>query len=188
MTDPSITYLTAALVAVTSVYVYLTYRMAKASETASRLMKEQSDAITRPYVSISLVKRHNNPHIFLRIENTGQTTARDMTLRFGPEVEGVQNIEEIKKIKGSYLFTKTLASFPPHSPVYFLLGFGSSLSCNKESAANIPLSVAAKYSYGDQTVNETSWLDVNQYEDSALDTNPIVSALGHIKEVIEKTK
>lgn len=184
----AITILTAVLVVITGVYVYLTYRMAKASEAASTLMKEQSDAIARPYVSISLVKRHNNPHIFLRIENTGQTTARDMTLSFGPEVEGVKEIEEIQKIRGSYLFTKTLASFPPHSPVFFLLGFGSSLSCDNKNASKTPLSITAKYSYGHQTFTETSWLDVNQYDGSALDTNPIVSALGHIKEEIGKMK
>lgn len=184
----AITILSAVLVAITGVYVYLTYRMAKASETASKLMKEQADAITRPYVSISLVKRHNNPHIFLRIENTGQTTARDMTLNFGPEIGGVKEIEEIKKILGSYLFTKTLASFPPHSPVFFLLGFGASLSCDNKNASKTPLSIIAKYSSGHQTFTETSWLDVNQYDGSALDTNPIVSALGHIKEEIAKMK
>ena len=184
----AITILTAVLVVITGVYVYLTYRMAKASEAASTLMKEQADAITRPYVSISLVKRHNNPHIFLRVENTGQTTARDMTINFGPEVDSVRDIDEIKKIRESYLFTKTLASFPPHSPVFFLLGFGASLSCDNKSASKTPLSITAKYSYGHQTFTETSWLDVNQYDGSALDTNPIVSALGHIKEEIAKMK
>ena len=184
----AMTGLTAALVLVTAIYAYLTYRMAKASETSARLMEEQSQALTRPYVSVSLVKRHNNPHIFLRVENTGQTTARNMTLRFGPEIESVQTLQGIKEIKDSYLFTKTLASFPPQSPVFFIFGHGASLFSTDKDIAHKTLSATATYSFISQTISETTWLDVNQYNASALDTDPIVSALGHIKEEIAKKK
>ena len=77
-------WLTLVLVVITAYYAYVTARMAKLAESSVLLMKEQSDAITRPYVTISLVKQPNNPFIHLRIENTGQTPAQDLKLLLGP--------------------------------------------------------------------------------------------------------
>lgn len=48
----AMTCLTAVLVVITGIYAYLTHRMVKSSEASVRLMKEQADAISRPYVSL----------------------------------------------------------------------------------------------------------------------------------------
>ena len=184
----AMTGLTAALVVITAVYAYLTYRMVKASETSARLMKEQSDALTRPYVSLSLVKPHNDPFIFLRIENTGQTAAQDLTLTLGPEFDNIQHEQLLTNLKNSYLFTKTLSSFPPHSPVCFILGSGHSLLSKDKNTAQLPFSITARYSFIGTAVSETTWLDVNQYDSSALDTDPVVTALDKIKDEIRKMK
>ena len=47
-------------------------------------------------------------------------------------------------------------------------------------------SITAKYSFSGQTVNETTWLDVNQYDASTLETDPVVDALNKIKDEIAK--
>lgn len=52
--------LTGVLVVITAGYAYLTHRMAKASETSVRLMKEQADAITRPYVVVLVYATHSS--------------------------------------------------------------------------------------------------------------------------------
>lgn len=186
--NDAITCLTAALVVITAIYVYLTYRMAKSSEASVHLMKEQVDAASRPYLSIALVKRPNDPFIFLLVENTGKTAARDMTLTLGPEFDSVQHLKGLKELKDSYLFTKTLATFNPNSPVFFLFGFGAALLSDDKDGPKQPLSITAKYSFSDKTVTETTWLDVNLYNASALDKDPIVSALNKIKEEIAKAK
>lgn len=48
-----IEYLTAILVFVTAIYAYLTHRMAKASEASVEAVRQQSEDMLRPYVSVS---------------------------------------------------------------------------------------------------------------------------------------
>lgn len=52
--------LTAILVLVTTVYSYLTYRMAKASEASVQAVREQSEAMLRPYIDISAYVRRKH--------------------------------------------------------------------------------------------------------------------------------
>ena len=184
----AMTVLTAVLVLITAVYAYLTHRMVKSSETSARLMKEQVDAISRPYVSISLVKQPNDPFILLRIENTGQTAARDMTLILGPEFEKIQHLKGPSYLKSAYLFTKTIAAFPPRSPVHFLLGFGDAFVADDKNRPQETFSITANYSFSGKMVREMTWLDVNQYDSTALETDPIVDALGKIKDELAKKK
>lgn len=184
----AMTILTGILVLVTAIYAYLTYRMVKATEVTTELMKRQSDSMSRPYVTLSLVKPSNNPFILLRIENTGLSVARDMTLTLGPEYDEIKDIKGPKELKDAYLFKNTITSFPPHSPVVYVLGFGASYMADDETRPQKQFSITARYSFSDQIVNETTWLDVNQYDSTTLDTDPVVSALQKIKDEIAKKK
>ena len=184
----AMTCLTAVLVVITGIYAYLTHRMVKASEETTKLMKEQADAIARPYVALSLAKQRNNPFILLRVENTGQTAAKNMKLRLGPEFDTIKHLKGPSGLKDSYLFTKTVATFPPQSPVYFLLGFGDSYVADDKTRPQQTFSITASYSFSDKTVDEITWLDVNQYDGTALETDPIVVALNKLKDEIAKKK
>lgn len=186
--DPMV-LLTGVLVVITGAYAFLTHRMAKASETSVRLMKEQADAISRPYVVISLAKRPNNPFIHLRIENTGQTPAENLTLSLGPEFEKIKDLERMKMLSGSHLFTNTMASFPPRSPVFFLLGFGATLHGGDDKKyPQETFTITANYSFAGRTVSEPTTVDVNQYNSTTLETDPVVDALNKIKDEIAKKK
>lgn len=178
--------LTAMLVLITGVYAYLTNRLAKTAEQSAELMREQNDSISRPYVCLSLFKPKNDPFIFLRVENTGKTSAHNMTLRFGAEFQKVRHLKLLGMLENSYLFTKTLGSFPPNSPIMYIFGCGASLPDSDASTPQDPISVTATYSFGKQTVTETTWLDVNQYNSTTLDKDPVVDALNKIREEIAK--
>ena len=180
------TGLTALLVLITAIYAYLTHRMAKASEASVRLMKEQSDAISRPYVSVSLLKQPNNPFILLRIENTGQTAAQDVTLTLGPEFEKIKHLKGPSELETAYFFSKTIASFPPRSPVHYLLGFGGAFVADDKKRPQETFSITARYSFSGKTVSETTWLDVNQYDSTVLETDPLVEILTKIKDELAK--
>ena len=180
------TGLTGVLVVITGIYAYLTHRIVKSSETSARLMKNQVVAISRPYVSIFLAKQPNNPFILLRIENSGQTAAQDMTLTLGPEFEKIAHLKGPSELKTAYFFSKTMASFPPRSPVHFLLGFGGAFVTDDKKRPQETFSVTATYSFADQTVSETTWLDVNQYDSTVLETDPIVDVLTKIKDELAK--
>ena len=44
--------LTAILVVVTGIYAYLTYKMSNMSERSVQMMKEQTEAMSRPYLVV----------------------------------------------------------------------------------------------------------------------------------------
>jgi len=179
--------LTGALVVITAVYAYLTHRMASASEASVFLMKTQIDAISRPYIVISLVKRPNNPFIHLRVENIGQTAATNLTLTLGPEFAIIKDLDALRRLSGSHLFTKQTASFPPRSPVFFLVGVGSTLlGGDAKKSPQETFTITANYSFGGKNVTETTTIDVNQYDSTSLEHDPVVNVLTEIKDEIKK--
>lgn len=182
-------WLTLVLVVITAYYAYVTASMAKAAESSVRLMKEQADAISRPYVTVSLVKQQNNPFIHLKIENTGQTAAQNLKLSLGLTSDAMKEIEDIRKLSNSHMFKQGAATFPPRSPLYFLIGFGSNLrNDDKMTHTSETFSVTATYSFSGQKVTETTVIDVKQYDDTTLETDPVVDALMKIKDEIAKKK
>ena len=180
--------LTFVLVVITAGYAYVTYRMAMASEHSVALMREQIDSMARPYVCLSLVKQRNSPFIYLRIENTGKTSAHNMTLKWGPEFEKVMHLKLLAMLNSAYIFKNNIATFPPNSPIKYLFGVGDSLIQDEKNEVQIPLSITATYTFGKRTVSETTWLDVKQYHSTSLDKDPVVDAIDKLREVIDQKK
>src|SRR5947208_11651912 len=75
-----IEYLTALLVFVTAIYAYLTHKMAKASDASVQAVRDQSEAMLRPYVTVSPFVRPHTPFLYLRVENSGRTGAENLRL------------------------------------------------------------------------------------------------------------
>ena len=73
-------YLTAILVVTTIVYAYLTYRMAKSSEASAKAVCDQSEAMLRPYITITPFIRSHTPVLYLRVKNSGKTSAKNLRL------------------------------------------------------------------------------------------------------------
>jgi len=75
-----IEYLTAILAFITAIYAYLTHRMAKASEASVEAMRDQSEAMLRPYIIAVLFIRPHTPFLYLRVKNTGRMGAQNLRL------------------------------------------------------------------------------------------------------------
>ena len=72
--------LTAILVVVTGVYAYLTYKMSNMSERSVQMMKEQTEAMSRPYLIVQPIVRPHTPFLYLKIYNSGKTPALNVKL------------------------------------------------------------------------------------------------------------
>ena len=70
--------LTGLLVAITAFYAWVTYRMLQANERVVESMREQSESIYRPYISVTPILEPDNPVFYLRIANLGKTSATDV--------------------------------------------------------------------------------------------------------------
>jgi hypothetical protein len=116
----TIDYLTAILVFITAIYSYLTHKMAKASEASVQAVRDQSDTMLRPYVSISVYIRPHTPILYLKIENTGRTAAEDLQLVMDKDFFqfGERNQAD-KNLRTKAAFVNSIQSLPPNGKLIF---------------------------------------------------------------------
>jgi len=78
--------LTALLVVVTTVYVYLTYLILRSTKDSVQAMDRQVSAIVRPYAHFDLSSA--GPLINATLHNTGQSAAKNVQVSLTPELTG----------------------------------------------------------------------------------------------------
>ncbi len=183
--------LTFILVVITAIYAYLTFRMAKASEASVEAIKDQSQAILRPYIIIAPFIRPHTTLIYLRIKNTGQTNAKNLQLtldhdffQFGEKIDPHRNLRTMSA------FSLPIASFPPGAELIFALAQGSDILGKESNSETTPVqfSITANYEFFGKLVNEINEIDLRPYIGSTIEVNPIVEELERIRKTLEKQK
>jgi hypothetical protein len=186
-----IDYLTAILVFVTAIYSYLTYKMAKASEASVLAVREQSEAMLRPYVSVSPYVRPHTTVLYLRIENTGRTAAENLRLsmdkdffQFGEAKQPDHNL------RTKAAFVDAMQSLPPGGKLVFALAQGFVIFAPGADANIVPhqFCVTASYDFAGKQVTETHRVDLRPYIGSEGERDPVVDELEKLRKVAEKWK
>ncbi len=181
--------LTGILVLVTAIYAYLTYRMAKASETSVEAVKQQSEAMLRPYISISPFIRPHALFLYLRIVNTGRTAAQNLRLTLDQDFFqwGEANNPD-KNLRNLNTFSLPIDSFPPGSEILIALGQGWVFFGEKANSAINPtqFSITATYEFFGKKVKEIDGIDLRPYLGTEAEHAPIVEELERIRKVLEK--
>lgn len=186
-----IDYLTALLVFVTAIYSYLTYKMAKASEASVQAMREQSEAMLRPYVTVSPYVRLHTTMLYLRIENTGKTAAENLRLsmdkdffQFGEANQASHNL------RTKTAFVEPIQSLPPGGKLIFALAQGFILFAPDADQNSVPqqFTVTATYGFGGKEFIETNRIDLRPYIGSEGERDPIVEELEKMRKIAEKWK
>jgi hypothetical protein len=184
-----IDWLTAILVVVTTVYAYLTYKIAKASEASVQAIRDQSEATLRPYISVSTFIRPHTPMLYLRIENLGRTAAENLQLavdrdffQFGETQKPERNLRTMSA------FTVPIDSLAPGTQLNFALGQGWVIFAENASSETMPtrFNITASYGFRGQKVQEVNRIDLRPYIGSESNTDPVVEELEKIRVVVEK--
>ena len=138
----------------------------------------------RPYVVIEPFVRPNTPLFYLRIANTGKTSANDLRLSISTDFH--QFGEENRNIKNFPAFSSTINSFAPNQQLIFALA--QSFLIFSEFNSNLPkqFSITARYSFGSREIIETHNIDLRAYESSEGSKDPIVEELGKIREQLKR--
>lgn len=178
----AIEILTCALVIITAVYAVITYRM-RANERTVEAVREQGEAALRPYVVIGAITPENSHLFFLRIANTGRTSARDVRLELD------RDFFQYGKRDGTNLrltaaFSQSIEQLPPSAELLFGLAFGPQLIGDAADATLTPpvFSVTAVYSYGAKTVTEKTVVDLRPYRDAMGLSDPVATELSGMRE------
>ncbi len=182
-------YLTAILCFITALYSYLTYRMVKASEASVQAMREQSESMLRPYVTVSPYVRPHTTLLYLRIENTGKSAAENLRLsmdkdffQFGEAKRPDHNL------RTKAAFIAPIQSFPPGAKLVFALGQGFVIFAPSADQDRVPqqFSITATYSMGAREFTEVNRIDLRPYIGSEDELEPIVEELERIRKVLTK--
>ena len=176
--------LTAILVVVTAIYAYLTYKMSRMSERSVQVMKEQTEAMSRPYLVFQPVVRPHTPWLYLKIYNNGNTSALDIKLEVDKDF--FQFDEKDKNLKSLSVFKKNIDSFSPNQEMYFALGEGWKIFGDSNNPMPEQFTITASYSFMDKIVNEKSHIDLRPFSHSEGERNPIVEELEKIRKTQEK--
>ncbi|WMN89790.1 hypothetical protein NI382_16925 [Vibrio parahaemolyticus] len=176
--------LTAILVVVTGIYAYLTYKMSNMSERSVQMMKEQTEAMSRPYLVIQPIVRPHTPFLYLKIYNSGKTSALNVKLELDKDF--YQFDESDKNLKETSVFSSTFDSFAPNQELFFALGQGWLVFGESKNPLPEQFVVTASYSYMDKEVVEKSHIDLRPFAQSEGERNPIVEELEKIRKAQEK--
>jgi hypothetical protein len=186
-----IDYLTAILVIVTAIYSYLTYKMVKASEASVQAVREQSEAMLRPYVSVSPYVRPHTTILYLRVENTGRTGAENLRLSMDRDFFQFGEAEQPdNNLRTKPAFVDAIQSLPPGGSLVFALAQGFVIFAPGADATVVPqqFSVVATYSFAGKQVTETHRIDLRPYIGSEGERDPLVDELEKLRKVAEKWK
>jgi hypothetical protein len=142
-------------------------------------MRDQSEAISRPYVTVEPYVRPNTPLLYIKITNTGQTSAVNLKLSISKDF--YQFGDCARNLKNFPAFSSTIGSFAPNQKFIFALAQGFLLF--GEPNINLPkqFPITAKYNTGKHEVEETSNIDLRAYELSEGYKDPIVEKLEKLK-------
>lgn len=186
-----IDYLTAILVFITAIYSYLTHKMAKASEASVQAMREQSEAMLRPYVTISPYVRPHTTVLYLRIENTGRSAAENLRLsidkdffQFGEAKQPDHNL------RTKSAFVEPIQSLPPSGKLVFTLAQGFIIFAPEADPNHVPqqFTITATYRFGEKEFTEANRIDLRPYIGSEGELDPVVEELEKLRKVAEKWK
>lgn len=180
--------LTALLVIITGLYALFTFRILRANEKVVGKMRDQQEAMYRPYVSISPVVYPENPIAFLKIKNSGLTAANNLRLNLDKDFFQFGENKEERNLKSRSAFKDPIDSFVPGAEIYFYLAQSFVIFGKKEGQELTPttFTVTAEYEYLDKKVAEKTVVDLSPYLGAANPHDPIVCQLKAIKEAIEK--
>ncbi|MEZ8659872.1 hypothetical protein BCS84_15795 [Vibrio cyclitrophicus] len=176
--------LTAILVVVTGIYAYLTYNMSNISERSVQMIKEQTEAMSRPYLIVQPVVRPHTPFLYLKIYNSGKTPALNVKLELDKDF--YQFDKPDKNLKATSAFSSTFDSFAPNQELFFALGQGWLIFGKSKHSLPEQFVVTASYSYMDKEVVEKSHIDLRPFAESEGERNPIVEELEKIRKAQEK--
>lgn len=182
-------YLTAGLAIITGIYAHLTHKIAKASEASVQAIREQSEAMLRPYVTVAPFVQAHATLLYLRVENTGRTGAENLRLTIDRDFCQFGETERPEKnLRTMSAFTAPIDSLAPANEFLFALGQGWVISGENARPEITPLqsNVNVNYEFRGRKVEEVNRVDLRPYIGSESERDPVVEELERIRQVMKK--
>lgn len=181
--------LTAVLVLITAFYAWATYKILKANEKVVQVMQEQSEAMTRPYITVSQTLEPDNPIFYLNISNAGRTAARNLKLTLDKPFHKFGEQSKDSDIGTFAAFNEPIDAFAPGASITFSLAQGFVVFAKGADETILPkrFLVTTEYEYGiDKNVREEHVVDLRPYVNADIPQEALIRKLADMTKAIEK--
>lgn len=179
-------WLTLILVIVTTFYAWATYRILAANRASVEVMRQQTEAMLRPYVVVAPSVRIGTTLMQLEVQNTGRSPAFDLRLTldkdFYPQAE-----ESWKSLRTIPAFSQPIVSLAPGARLVFMLGVGFKIFLADEALCPKVFSVKAEYKFGEQAYSENNVIDMNPMVHAMAVNDPVASELEKLRKELKET-
>ncbi len=180
-------WLTLALVVITGIYAYVTFRILKANEAVVTAMREQQLAMNRPYVQVGVTVRVGTQLLYLVIKNVGRAAAERLRLQLDRPVHCLGESAESRNLATYSAFSRQIDSLPPGAELLFLLGTGPTFFAPdaKEELAPKVFGVKAAYESGVSRFEESTTVDLRPFLNTDVPHDPIAEELERLRRSID---
>ena len=161
----TIEILTGLLVLITGFYAWATFHILKANERVVEVMKSQSEAMTRPYLTVTPFIEVGSPVFCLKIKNTGKTAANRLRLSLDKDFYRFGEKGKDKNLAELPAFCNEIDALNPNEEITFSLALAPAFFNEKadESLTPSQFTVTARYSFGEKTFEEAHMVDLRSY-------------------------
>jgi hypothetical protein len=180
-------WLALALVLITAFYAWATFRILKANESVVGAMRDQTEALLRPYVAICATVRTGTTLVSLEVQNTGRSPAGNLRLEmdrdFYPHAERREN-QNIAKLPA---FSAPIESLAPGTRLVFILGVGGTIFSTSADESLCPkvFHVQASYAHAGRTYSEDNTIDMRPMLHSVTIHDPVADEIKNLRESLE---
>lgn len=178
--------LTAALIVITAVYAYLTYRISVANEKSVAAINFQTESILRPYVVVEAYFRPNTAIINLRIKNHGKSGAENITMEIDRDFFQLGDAK--RNLKSLSAFNSKIDLLAPQSELLFTLASAQEIFSESSNESLLPkkFSIKTSYSFGSKTITENHNIDLNPFLGASTGKDSLIEEIAKIRQILEK--
>lgn len=174
------------LVIVTLVYVFITAIMRKDNQNILRQMKNEQEALFRPYITIAPLVDEQN--LFnLVIQNTGKTPAENLKLTIDKDFFRFGDVKKENNLKQLSVFTEPIEMFAPGTQVVLVLAQGFKVFEDKNGDKTPTVfSIHAEYLYSGKTVKEKTTIDLRPFRDGDGPLNLVAENINDSNQILKQ--
>jgi hypothetical protein len=181
-------WLTLALVVITALYAWATFKILRANQAVVNAMREQTEAQLRPYVVAAAVARTGTTLLLLEIQNTGKSPAEQLRLTLDKNFYPQGERNEAQSLAKLPAFTQVIENLAPGSRLQFMLGVGHTVlgAGVDESLCPKLFTVQASYRFAGRTYSEANTIDLRPLVHSSVIHDPVAEEVGKLRQALEK--
>jgi hypothetical protein len=178
---------TVVLVVITAAYAAGTFLILRANRAAVDAMREQTESLLRPYVSVEVCARPGTTLMQLVVRNTGKSAAEGLRMSIDRPLQTKldhtkMNLQDLPLFSG-----RESMSLAAGAELIHLLGIGHKLF----SAAGVhgmpeTFLVSAEYAFGGRRYIEKHTVDVRPLIHTSVQHDPIATAIRDAAEKLAK--